>query len=96
MNYLLAVVCPPFATWKAGAKKQLWLSLLLFLTALYLLRLASAGGVPGAYAAAPVIYVAAIIHAFIFTHRQAQQQTGDHHPHRGSASQSSGVKQKAE
>ena len=96
MNYLLAVVCPPFATWKAGANKQVWLSLVLFLLALYLLRIASAGGVPGAYAAAPVIYVAAIIHAFIFTHRKAQQDSGDHHPHRDSASQSGGTNTNSE
>ncbi|RUO20954.1 hypothetical protein CWE08_07585 [Aliidiomarina iranensis] len=88
MNYLLAVVLPPVAVWISGARKQVWLSLALYLVALYLLRIASGGDIPGAYAGAPVIYVAAIIHAFIFTHRHYQTTSGQIHPHRGSAAQS--------
>lgn len=88
MNYLLAVVLPPVATWMAGARKQVWLSLVLYLLALMMLRIATGGEVPGAYAAAPVLYVLAIIHAFIFTHRQYQHTSGQRHPHRGSATQS--------
>ncbi|WP_157981323.1 YqaE/Pmp3 family membrane protein [Aliidiomarina sanyensis] len=88
MNYLLAVVLPPVAVWMAGARKQVWLSLALYLAALMLFRIATGGEVPGAYAAAPVMYVIAIIHAFVFTHRQYQQTSGQIHPHRGSATQS--------
>lgn len=94
MNYLLAVACPPVAVWLSGARKHIWLSLALYLLALFLLRIASSGDVPGAYAAAPVVYVVAIIHGFILTHRKAQQETGQTHPHRGSAAQSPGVAQK--
>ncbi|EGN75544.1 Uncharacterized protein family UPF0057 [Idiomarina sp. A28L] len=96
MNYLLAVVLPPVAVWVSGARKHVWLSLALYLTALYLLRIASSGEVPGAYAGAPVIYVAAIIHAFIFTHRHYQKTSGQVHPHRGSAAQSQETPKKPE
>lgn len=94
MNYLLALVLPPVAVWMAGERKQVWLSLVLYLIALFLLRIASSGEVPGAYAGAPVIYVIAIIHAFIFTHRRYQQESGQIHPHRGSAAQSHDVPRK--
>ncbi|MCH8500701.1 MAG: YqaE/Pmp3 family membrane protein [Aliidiomarina sp.] len=90
MPYLLAVVLPPVAVFLSGARKQMYLSLLLFLVALYLLKVAGTGNYPGAYAAGPVLWVAAIIHAFILTHRKFQQQSGMRHPHRGSWSQSQG------
>jgi len=90
MPYLLAVVLPPVAVYLSGARKQMYLSLLLFLVALYLLKVAGTGNYPGAYAAGPVLWVAAIIHAFIFTHRKFQHQSGMRHPHRGSWSQSQG------
>ncbi|MCL5255473.1 MAG: YqaE/Pmp3 family membrane protein [Gammaproteobacteria bacterium] len=90
MPYLLAVILPPVAVFMSGARKQMYLSLVLFLLALYLLKIAGTGNYPGAYAAGPVLWVAAIIHAFIFTHRKFQQQSGMRHPHRGSWSQSQG------
>ncbi|MCL4409519.1 MAG: YqaE/Pmp3 family membrane protein [Gammaproteobacteria bacterium] len=90
MPYLLAVILPPVAVYMSGARKQMYLSLVLFLLALYLLKIAGTGNYPGAYAAGPVLWVAAIIHAFVFTHRKFQHQSGMRHPHRGSWSQSQG------
>ncbi|WP_194757369.1 YqaE/Pmp3 family membrane protein [Aliidiomarina indica] len=88
MNYLLALVLPPVAVWMSGARKQMWLSLAIYLASLLLFRVATGGETPGAYAAAPVLYVVAIIHAFVLTHRHYQQAEGQVHPHRGSATQS--------
>jgi len=81
MNYLICVVLPPLGTWLSGYRKQIVLSILLYGVALSLFYLAFHGGPSGTYAAAPVFYVISIIHAFIFTHRRFQHDSGQVHPH---------------
>lgn len=90
MNYILALFVSPVAVWLSGARKQVILSAILWGGAIALFNVASSGAFQGAYAAAPVLYIASIIHAFIFTHRFYQQQSGMRHPHRGTATQSHG------
>ncbi|MCO4322564.1 hypothetical protein [Aliidiomarina quisquiliarum] len=81
MNYLICVILPPYGIWLSGYRKQAMLSLPMYMLAITLLYVAFNGGPPGSYVAGPVIYVVAIIHAFIFTHRYYQKVTGKIHPH---------------
>ncbi len=81
MNYLICLVLPPLGAWLSGYRKQVVLSILLFGLAITLFYLAFNGGPAGAYAAAPVMYILSVIHAFVFTHRRLQHETGLVHPH---------------
>lgn len=90
MNYFLALILPPVAVFLSGQKVQSLLSLVLFVLAIWTLSLADAGVFPGGYATGPVLYVLTVIHAFVFVHRWYQAQTGQRHPHRGTAAQSKG------
>ena len=88
MNYFIAVICPPVGAYLSGARLQVILSLALFVLAIWALWAANSGVFMGGYAAGPVLYVFAVIHAFVLTHRFYQQQSGQTHPHRGSDTQS--------
>lgn len=91
MNYFLALILPPLAVFLSGQKVQSLLSLALFILAIWTLYLADAGAFVGGYASGPVLYVLSVIHAFVFVHRQYQAETGQRHPHRGTATQSKGT-----
>lgn len=88
MNYVLALVCPPVSVYLSGGRKHVILSLCLFLFALWALYAANTGVFMGGYAAGPVFYVLALIHAFVLAHRFYQLQAGQTHPHRGTKTQS--------
>lgn len=88
MNYFLAVICPPVAVFLSGARLQVILSLALFMAAIWSLWAANTGTFMGGYAAGPVLYVFAVIHAFVLSHRFYQQKSGQTHPHRGTDTQS--------
>lgn len=87
MNYFIAIICPPVSAYLSGARLQVILSLALFVLAIWSLWAANSGVFMGGYAAGPVLYVFAVIHAFVLSHRFYQQQSGQTHPHRGSESQ---------
>lgn len=88
MNYLLALVCPPVSVFLSGGRLQVALSAVLFVVAIVALYSANTGAFMGGYAAGPVLYVLAIIHAFVLAHRFYQRQQGERHPHRGTKTQS--------
>lgn len=87
MHYFFAIILPPLAVWLSEARKQVVLSVVLWVGGLYMLSLAGPDAMQGAYAAGPVLYIAAVIHAFIFVHRKFQRDQGQIHPHRGTAAQ---------
>ena len=88
MNYFLALICPPLSVFLSGGRKLVILSLCLSLVAIWALYAANAGLFMGGYALGPVVYVLAIIQAFVMAHRFYQRQTGQRHPHRGTNTQS--------
>lgn len=88
MNYFIALICPPLSVWLSGARRQAILSIILFVLAVWALYTANIGVFMGGYAAGPVLYVLALIHAFVLTHRTYQRDTGTTHPHRGTKTQS--------
>lgn len=88
MNYFLALICPPLSVFLSGGRKQVILSLCLFIVAIWALYAANEGVFMGGYALGPVMYVLAVIQAFVLAHRFYQRQSGQRHPHRGPKTQS--------
>lgn len=88
MNYFLAIICPPLSVFLSHSKGQAFVSLILFGLAILAMYGASSGAFMPGYAAGPVVYVVAIIHAFVIAHRFYQQKSGQTHPHRGTKTQS--------
>lgn len=88
MNYFIALICPPLSVWLSGARGQTILSIILSGLAVWALYAANTGAFIGGYAAGPVLYVLALIHAFVLTHRACQRSSGNPHPHRGTKTQS--------
>jgi len=81
VDYIISLILPPLGVWRSGFKPQLIVSLGIWILALIFFYVAANDGPPGTYAAGPVIYMFAVIHSFVLTHRKLQAERGSIHPH---------------
>lgn len=81
MNYFISLILPPLAVFLSGARLQVIVNVLIFAAAVASLTAANQGAFVGGFAAGPVLYVVSVIHAFVFSHRFYQRESGQRHPH---------------